>query len=62
MTGVQTCALPIFTSFLIDTANIRVFFDSYKFFDICLKLLTFISNSIFKDARRLSADRAIGNA
>ena len=52
----------MFTSFLIDTTNIIVFFDSTKFSVICLKLLTFISNSIFKHARRLSADGAIEGA
>ena len=48
--------------FFIDTTNTIVFFVFAKFFDICLKLLTFISNSIFKHARRLSADGAIEGA
>ena len=51
-----------FTSFLIDTTNIIDFFDSCKFSDICLKLLTFISNSIFKPPWRLNGDGAIEGA
>ena len=53
----------IFTSlFFYYTTNIRVFFDSTKFSDICLKLLTFISDSIFKPPWRLNGDGVIEGA
>lgn len=52
----------MFTSFLIDTANIIVFFDSTKFSDIYLLFLALINSSIFKPPWRLNGDGAIEGA
>lgn len=48
--------------FFIDVTNIIAFFVSAKFSDVYLKLLTFISNSIFKPPWRLNGDGAIEGA
>lgn len=52
----------MFTSFLIDIANILISFVSAKFSDIYFSDLIFINNSIFEPPWRLNGDRAIGSA
>lgn len=52
----------MFTSFLIDIANILISFVSAKFSDIYLLFLTLIIISIFKPPWRLNGDGAIEGA